>query len=51
MNFAPDHYNGFFYRLMPPFCIGYAAESIGDYDSQVGRSTSPKTSPGRWPRP
>ena len=20
--FSPDHYNGFFYRLMPPFCIG-----------------------------
>ncbi|MCV7063014.1 3-carboxyethylcatechol 2,3-dioxygenase, partial [Mycolicibacterium vaccae] len=19
--FAPDHYNGFFYKLMPPFCI------------------------------
>ena len=23
--FSPDHYNGFFYRLMPPFCIGTAA--------------------------
>jgi 2,3-dihydroxyphenylpropionate 1,2-dioxygenase len=36
VNFAPDHYNGFFYQLMPPFCIGYAAESIGDYGSQAG---------------
>lgn len=36
VNFAPDHYNGFFYELMPPFCIGYAAESIGDYGSQAG---------------
>lgn len=34
--FAPDHYNGFFYDMMPPFCIGAAAESIGDYDSMAG---------------
>ena len=20
--FSPDHYNGFFYKMMPPFCIG-----------------------------
>ena len=42
VNFAPDHYNGFFYRLMPPFCIGYAAESIGDYGSQTGRLDVPE---------
>lgn len=34
--FAPDHYNGFFYRLMPPFCIGTAATGIGDYGTQAG---------------
>jgi len=34
--FAPDHYNGFFYDLMPPFCIGAAANSIGDYKSLGG---------------
>ncbi|WP_034296291.1 3-carboxyethylcatechol 2,3-dioxygenase [Herbaspirillum sp. RV1423] len=34
--FAPDHYNGFFYDLMPPFCIGAAAHSIGDYKSLAG---------------
>ncbi|MGU7778888.1 3-carboxyethylcatechol 2,3-dioxygenase [Burkholderia sp. PU8-34] len=34
--FAPDHYNGFFYDLMPPFCIGVAAESVGDYRSLAG---------------
>lgn len=34
--FAPDHYNGFFYDLMPPFCIGAAADSIGDYKSLAG---------------
>ena len=27
--FGPDHYNGFFYELMPQFCIGLAATSIG----------------------
>jgi 2,3-dihydroxyphenylpropionate 1,2-dioxygenase len=36
VNFAPDHYNGFFYNLMPPYCLGYAATSIGDYGSQSG---------------
>lgn len=34
--FAPDHYNGFFYDLMPPFCIGAAARSVGDYTSLAG---------------
>jgi 2,3-dihydroxyphenylpropionate 1,2-dioxygenase len=42
VNLGPDHYNGFFYRLMPPFCIGYAAESIGDYGSQAGRLDVPE---------
>ncbi len=34
--FGPDHYNGFFYDMMPPFCIGAAAMSIGDYDTPAG---------------
>jgi 2,3-dihydroxyphenylpropionate 1,2-dioxygenase len=34
--FGPDHYNGFFYDMMPPFCIGAAAESVGDYDTASG---------------
>jgi 2,3-dihydroxyphenylpropionate 1,2-dioxygenase len=34
--FGPDHYNGFFYDMMPPFCIGAAAESIGDYGTNSG---------------
>lgn len=42
INFAPDHYNGFFYRLMPPHCIGYEAVSIGDYGSQAGRLDVPR---------
>ncbi|MGA7205792.1 MAG: 3-carboxyethylcatechol 2,3-dioxygenase [Specibacter sp.] len=36
VNFGPDHYNGFFYDLMPPFCIGYEALGTGDYDSWSG---------------
>lgn len=34
--FGPDHYNGFFYRLMPSFCIGAAAESVGDWNTPGG---------------
>src|SRR5580700_9256671 len=34
--FAPDHYNGFFYNVMPPFCVGVAAKSVGDYGSPAG---------------
>ncbi|WP_067887457.1 3-carboxyethylcatechol 2,3-dioxygenase [Nocardia vaccinii] len=34
--FSPDHYNGFFYKLMPPFCIGAAASGVGDYGTHSG---------------
>lgn len=34
--FAPDHYNGLFYDLMPPFVIATAAESVGDYNTLPG---------------
>lgn len=34
--FVPDHYNGFFYRLMPAFCLGTAASTVGDYHSLAG---------------
>lgn len=34
--FSPDHYNGFFYRAMPPFCIGTAADGVGDYGTHKG---------------
>lgn len=36
VTFSPDHYNGFFYRLMPPFCIGTAANGVGDYGTHQG---------------
>ena len=34
--YAPDHYNGFFYREMPPFCLGTHAEAVGDFDTTAG---------------
>lgn len=34
--FAPDHYNGLFYDLMPPFVIATAADSVGDYQTMSG---------------
>ncbi len=33
---APDHYNGFFNELMPPFCIGTQAHAVGDHASPKG---------------
>jgi 2,3-dihydroxyphenylpropionate 1,2-dioxygenase len=39
--FAPDHYNGFFYDIMPPFCIGMAATAIGDFKSAAGELPVP----------
>ena len=40
--FAPDHYNGFFYRAMPPFCIGTAAAGVGDYGTHTGPLNVPE---------
>jgi 2,3-dihydroxyphenylpropionate 1,2-dioxygenase len=34
--FSPDHYNGFFYKVMPPFCIGTSATGVGDYGTHAG---------------
>jgi 2,3-dihydroxyphenylpropionate 1,2-dioxygenase len=42
VSFAPDHYNGFFYRLMPPFCIGTAARTIGDYGTLAAALDVPR---------
>lgn len=33
---GPDHYNGFFYDMMPPFCLGTGASSVGDYRTAAG---------------
>ncbi|MBL7487662.1 3-carboxyethylcatechol 2,3-dioxygenase [Frankia sp. AgB1.9] len=35
--YAPDHYNGFFYKEMPPFCLATAARAIGDFGSGEGQ--------------
>ncbi len=40
--FSPDHYNGFFYDLMPPFCIGVQARAIGDYGTHSGPLNVPE---------
>jgi 2,3-dihydroxyphenylpropionate 1,2-dioxygenase len=34
--FGPDHYNGVFYDMMPPFCIGSKATSVGDWGTDAG---------------
>ncbi|WP_327699144.1 3-carboxyethylcatechol 2,3-dioxygenase [Streptomyces sp. NBC_00459] len=34
--YAPDHYNGFFYREMPPFCLATEAHAVGDFGSRSG---------------
>ena len=36
VTFSPDHYNGFFYKAMPPFCIGTSANGVGDYGTYAG---------------
>lgn len=33
---APDHFNGFFYRLMPSFCVGVEATSVADFGTPAG---------------
>jgi 2,3-dihydroxyphenylpropionate 1,2-dioxygenase len=40
--FGPDHYNGFFYDVMPAFCIGMAADAIGDFGTAAGPLHVPK---------
>jgi 2,3-dihydroxyphenylpropionate 1,2-dioxygenase len=40
--FSPDHYNGFFYKSMPPFCIGTSANGVGDYRTHAGPLNVPE---------
>jgi len=40
--FAPDHFKGFFYDLMPPFTVGVRASAIGDYDIGSGDFAVPE---------
>jgi 2,3-dihydroxyphenylpropionate 1,2-dioxygenase len=34
--YAPDHYNGFSYKEMPPFCLATEAHAVGDFGSAAG---------------
>lgn len=34
--YAPDHYNGFFYKEMPPFCLATEAHAVGDFGTTAG---------------
>ncbi|ATO20149.1 3-(2,3-dihydroxyphenyl)propionate dioxygenase [Acinetobacter sp. LoGeW2-3] len=40
--FGPDHYNGFFYDVMPQFCIGMQARAIGDFNTAAGELSVPQ---------
>ena len=40
--FGPDHFNGFFYELMPMFCIGSAAQSSKDWHLEPGPLKVPR---------
>lgn len=42
IQFAPDHFKGFFYDMLPPFTVGIRAEAIGDYDIGGGRFDVPE---------
>ncbi|WP_063043878.1 3-carboxyethylcatechol 2,3-dioxygenase [Nocardia pseudovaccinii] len=35
--YAPDHYNGFFYKEMPPFCLATEAHAVGDFGTTAGQ--------------
>ncbi|WP_370681449.1 3-carboxyethylcatechol 2,3-dioxygenase [Comamonas sp. GB3 AK4-5] len=39
---GPDHYNGFFNELMPPFCLGSQAWAVGDYLTPAGPLNVPE---------
>ena len=40
--FGPDHFNGFFYELMPMFCIGTAAQGSKDWHLEAGPLKVPR---------
>lgn len=42
ITFGSDHYNGFFLKLMPPFCIGLSAHAVGDIGGTAGRLNVPE---------
>jgi len=40
--FHPDHVNGFFYKLLPAFCVGIEANSVGDFGTVAGKLDIPQ---------
>jgi 2,3-dihydroxyphenylpropionate 1,2-dioxygenase len=42
IQFGPDHFNGFFYDLMPSFCVGAGAVSLGDWGGRTGPLNVPE---------
>ena len=40
--FGPDHFNGFFYELMPMFCIGTSAQGSKDWHLEAGPLKVPR---------
>jgi 2,3-dihydroxyphenylpropionate 1,2-dioxygenase len=40
--FFPDHLNGFLYNLLPPFCVGAAGHSLGDFGTVPGPINIPE---------
>ncbi|MBJ9955058.1 MULTISPECIES: 3-carboxyethylcatechol 2,3-dioxygenase [unclassified Acinetobacter] len=40
--FGPDHFNGFFYDLMPAFCLGTRATAAGDWNYGPGTLNVPE---------
>src|SRR5688572_24361634 len=40
--FAPDHFNGFLWNVMPPFCIGFSAEATRDWEIPAGTLNVPR---------
>ena len=40
--FGSDHFNGFFLKMMPSFCVGFQAEAVGDIGGFAGPLNVPK---------
>ena len=41
--FFPDHMNGFYYNLLPPFCVAAAGTSLGDFGTVPGSIDIPES--------
>lgn len=40
--FGSDHFNGFFLKMMPSFCVGFQAEAVGDIGGFPGALNVPQ---------